>query len=89
MLCQIRYGSSNISFKCNSGLRQDENLSALLFSIFFNDRSEFISHNSGFHAGLRFAKRLCMSNVSDGYSEVCPLYQFVYFVADDIYAEDI
>ena len=41
----LRMGNTESAFfECNMGVRQGENLSPLLFSIYLNDMNEFISH---------------------------------------------
>ena len=41
----VKIGSrKSYIFSCNAGVRQGENLSPILFSIFLNNLTEFISH---------------------------------------------
>ena len=42
--CIRKYNLTSTFFPCNIGVRQGENLSPLLFSLFINDFSEFISN---------------------------------------------
>lgn len=68
---------SQTSFKCNIGLRQGENLSPLLFSIYLNDFENVLSSS---HNGLKYIAD--MSNTFESESEVMlNLYLLLY--ADD------
>lgn len=41
-------GENSTFFQCNNGLRQGENLSPILFSLFVNDMEHYLSNNSSF-----------------------------------------
>ena len=49
-------------FVSNSGVRQGENLSPILFSLFFNDLSEFIAHAYNGLVGVSEMTRLLLGN---------------------------
>ena len=73
-------------FSCNVGVRQGENLSPILFSIFLNDLTEFISHA---YEGLNRISNMAHLLLSDDDVEVYfKLYILLY--ADDtvIFAEN-
>ena len=50
--CVSFNGENSTFFQCNNGLRQGENLSPILFSLFVNDMEHYLSNNSS--VGLNF-----------------------------------
>ena len=44
--CMTVNGSTSVFFNCEKGVRQGENLSPLLFAIYFNDLESFMSFNN-------------------------------------------
>ena len=76
----------SLFFPCNFGVRQGEDLSTILFSIFLNDLTEFISHA---YEGLNRVSNMAHLLLSDDNIEVYfKLYILLY--ADDtvIFAEN-
>ena len=73
---KIGIGSQTSFFGCIFGVRQGGNLSTLLFSIFPNDMSEFISHA---YQGLDVLKDCTSQMLSDDDIEVyLKLYLLLY-----------
>ena len=82
----VRMGhAKSESFVSNVGVRQRENLSPILFSIFLNDLSEFISHAYNRLSEVSEMSKLLLSN--DEIEVLSKLYILLY--ADDtvIFAE--
>ena len=83
----VKIGSCKSQFfSCNIGLRQGENLSTILFSIFLNNLTEFISHAyNGLNRISNTAHLLLSDDDVEMYSK---LYVLLY--ADDtvIFAEN-
>ena len=52
--CVAVRGEMSEFFTCNTGVRQGENLSPLLFAIYLNDFQEYISNS---HGGLKYLER--------------------------------
>ena len=67
------------SFSSNVGVRQCENLSPVLFSIFLNDLSEFISHAYGGLNNVNDMAKMLLSN------EDVEVYSKLYIL---LYADD-
>ena len=65
--------ASPIFFSCNVGVRQGENLWPILFSIFLNDLTEFISHA---YEGLNRISNMANLLLSDDDVEV--ILNFMY-----------
>ena len=73
---KIGIGRQIFFFRCIFGVRQGENLSTLMFFIFFNDMSEFISHA---YQGLDVLKDGTSQMLSDDDIEVyLKLYLLLY-----------
>ena len=69
-----------MSFSSNIGVRQGENLSPVLFSLFLNDLTEFISHA---YDGLNVVSD--MSKILLSYDEIEEYFKFyILLYADDM-----
>ena len=75
--CVALDGVLSDNFLCMTGVRQGENLSPLLFSIFLNDSSPFLEPASD---GLNFIKNI-LTDIDDRLSSVLKLHVLLY--ADD------
>ena len=83
--CVLMGHAKSESFVSNVGVRQGENLSPILFSIFLNDLSEFISHAYNGLNDISEMSKILLSN--DEIEVIFKLYVLLY--ADDtvIFAE--
>ncbi len=78
--CVVNNGHSSEYFLCSTGVRQGENLSPLLFSIFLNDIENFFTQEKCEHIKL-FPKMFKMGDDIDNLRNLLKLFLLMY--ADD------